>query len=149
MTNERPVASLEDADAYFNGRLRADAWTSASENERERALAQASYLIASAFVFRKEARVAAPDGSTRWQDRVVAAVCEEALWLLKGDPTQFSEPRALGLVRVEAANLSATFDRNQVAALVCDVSRRLLAGLADYEPIDDEGGSFASTPLAI
>ena len=137
----RPVASLNDANEYFADRLYADVWTNASERERERALTQASYLIASAFTFR--------DDAPRRHERVVAALCEEALWLLQRDPTQFPQALALGITRVEVANLAATFDRAQIAPLICYAARRLLTGLADYEPVDDEGGSFAATPLAL
>ena len=147
--NLRPVASLNDANEYFADRLYADAWTNATQREREQALAQASYLIDGAFTFRAEARVETSNGAFRWRERVVAALCEEALWLLKRDPTQFPQAQALGITRVEVANLSATFDRVQIAPLICDASRRLLTGLADYEPLDDEGGSFAATPLAL
>ncbi|MBR4751447.1 MAG: hypothetical protein IK077_06775 [Thermoguttaceae bacterium] len=145
----RPVASLNDANEYFAGRLYADAWTNAPESERTRALTQASYLIAGAFAFRDAARVETSNGAVRWHERVAAAICEEALWLLKSDPTQFPQTLALGITRVEVANLSATFDRARAAPLICDAARRLLTDLADYEPIDDEGGSFASTPLAL
>lgn len=145
----RPTLTPDEANAYFERRLRADAWASASNVERSQALTQASYLLASAFTFHASAYEDAPDGSRVWHESVLAALCEEALWLLERNPTQFPELLALGVVHAEAAGLAATFDRAYVAPLVCDAAKRLIGRLADFEPVEDEGYSFASTPLAI
>lgn len=147
--DSRPEVSGEFAERYFAARLYASRWTSASETDKEKSLAQASYLIASAFDFTSDAFEIDASGEIVWHERVMAAVCEEALWLLTRDPTLYPETLTLGLSQGAAGPVSATFDRRYIAPLICEASKRLVGRLGAFDGADDASGSCRSTPLAL
>ncbi len=144
-TLERPNVTLAAATTYFDGRLYADAWTNAEPSDREKALTQASFLVAGAFSFSANAYAVDAYGVTTWHERVIAAVCEEALWLLKRDPTNYPELLTLGLAEGSVASLCAKFDRRFLAPLICDAAKNLVGELGSLL----EDGSCRSTPLAL
>lgn len=144
----RPAPSIAWANDYFNARLYADAWNNASETDREKSLTQASFLIAGAFEFYESAYSIDARGAIHWNERALAAVCEEALWLLKRDPTHFPELLGAGISQASASSLSATFDRKALAPLICDAAKNLIGRLGAFEGVEDEPRSCKSTPLA-
>lgn len=142
---ERPTVTLDIADNYFSSRLYADAWSKAPSEDREKALTQASFIIAGGFSFYQHAYAVDGYGKTHWHERVEAAVCEEALWLLKRDPTDYPELLTLGIAEAKAADLEAKFDRAFAAPLVCPAAKALIGELAAF--FND--ASCRSTPLAL
>ena len=75
--------TLADAESYFATRLRADAWRAATVDERSQALALAVALLEAACRFEPDATTYDARGNPTWRPRIVAAFCEEALWLLQ------------------------------------------------------------------
>ncbi|MBQ9873737.1 MAG: hypothetical protein IJM30_04685 [Thermoguttaceae bacterium] len=144
----RPTVSLDEASALFANRLYAEPWFAASEDDRRKALEWASRLISGAFLFSTSAFRTDSSGAVVWSERVSIAVCEEALWLLKRDPTEIPELLTLGVASASVASLSATLDRSFVAPLICDAAKRAIGNLGEFVAIV-EGGTCASTPLAI
>ena len=144
VSGARPTVDLGYAESYFAARLYATAWTDADANDKVKALEQASILLAGAVDFAPDACTRRDDGTAVWHERALAAVCEEALWLLTRDPTRVPELMALGIASGKVGELSATFDRKLLAPLVCDAALQTLGRLGT--PVD--GASFTSTPLA-
>ena len=139
--------SLSDADSYFATRLRSDAWDAANDETRIKALAQASFLISGAFVFSDAAYSIDDEDAVTWHDRVIAAVCEEALWLLSRDPAQLPDALFQGVSSASAGSVSATFDKSFVLPWICPVAKTLIGALGTL--IDDDTSYVRSTPLAI
>ena len=105
-TTPRLTVALDAAERYFATRLRADLWREASESDKTNALTQASFLISGAFSFYDAAfALDESTGEVVWNARVVAAVCEEALWLLRVDPTEYPEALTLGLAEAGAGGV--------------------------------------------
>ena len=144
VSGARPTVDLAYAETYFAARLYADAWTGANAGDKVKALEQASILLAGAVDFAPDACARRDDGTAVWHERALAAVCEEALWLLTRDPTRLPELLARGIASGKVGELSATFDRKLLAPLVCDAALQTLGRLGT--PVD--GASFTSTPLA-
>ena len=153
MTNStnatRPTRALDDANAYFAARGRADAWFDATEAERRGALEQASMLLGAAFRFRDDARELNAVGELVWREEILAALCEEALWLLRCDPTQPSKLAALGATSVKIGELAAQFDRADAARVICEAAKILVGERGELVANDSPIDSFASTPLAL
>ena len=113
MANEIALyVEVDDANAYFNSRLRPDAWLAVDDDTKQRALLQASFLISGAFVFTNEACYYDADAQAYlWNTRVIAAVCEQALWLITRDPSELPDALFKGIVSASAGSVSATFDK--------------------------------------
>ncbi|MDD3587243.1 MAG: hypothetical protein PHQ75_08665, partial [Thermoguttaceae bacterium] len=60
-------------------------------------------------------------------DAYIAAVCEQALWVLRLDPAVYPEALIQGIASASAAGSSATFSRQFVPPLLCPVTQCLLA----------------------
>lgn len=150
MTREitAPV-TLADAESYFATRLRADAWRGATVEERSQALALAVALLEAACRFEPDATIADAQGNPTWRPRIVAAFCEEALWLLQRTEPQGATLRALGVTRATVGGIEASFSREDAQGLVCPMARQLVGRLGYFEPDSAQGGAFSSTPLAI
>ena len=141
----RPKVELSYADAYFANRLYASAWDAAPQEERAKALRQAELYVDAAFEFRPSAYTIEPSGAIRWHERVLAAVCEEALSILQRDPAQVPSALTHGIASASVANLSVVFDSEFVAPTLCKAAERLVGNLG----IPQTGSNdFASTPLA-
>lgn|GEM_PF-2830176 len=140
---------LEDAEAYFNTRMQADAWNAADDATKTRALGQASFLISGAFVFSDSAyTIDAETGEAYWNTRIIAAVSEEALWLLTRDPSQLPDALFKGIVSASAGSVSATFDKSFVLPWICPVAKTLIGDLGTL--VDGEEDSWVkSKPLAL
>ena len=115
VSGARPTVDLAYAETYFAARLYADAWTGANANDKVKALEQASILLAGAVDFAPDACARRDDGTAVWHERALAAVCEEALWLLTRDPTRLPELLTLGFspdVRARRFTVSAVYQTN-------------------------------------
>lgn len=144
----RPNVSLGDAESYFASRLRSDLWNAADEEIKRQALAQASLLISGAFTFFDGAFSTDEQGVTTWDDRVVAAVCEEAVWLLAKDPADVPDALFNGLVSASAGAVSATFDKSFVRPWICEAAKTLIGDLGAFLG-DESTGSLRVSQLAM
>lgn len=140
--------AIDDAEKYFETRLYADKWNDATDGDKRKALATAAFLIGGAFEFRKDAFSVGSDDDTSvvWSPRVVAGVCEEALWLLKQDPTTIPNALFLGISNAKAGSVESTFDKSFVAPLICDAAKTIIGELGTFL---EAGGGVYSTPIAL
>ena len=132
---------IEFAEAYFENRLHADAWTSASETDKTKALSWASVIIQNAFLWEDSAI----DTEGEWAVPVRYGVCEQALWLLKLDPTDYPAALTQGLASGSAGAVSASFSKDMVAPLVCPTAVSLVGVLGVLN--EPENGTIRSTML--
>lgn len=127
------TVELSQAEKYFATRINANLWDEADEANRSKALFTAQALISGAFVFAENAYfVAATTDAVTWSPRVVAAVCEEALHLLKCDPSTIPNVLTTGISETSAGGASAKFDRSFVAPLICDAAKTLIGDLGTF-----------------
>ena len=133
--------SLETAEGYFSNRLHSDLWDSASETDRKKALAWSASVIQNAYIW-NDGAYTEEDG---WNEAVQYAVCEEAIWLLKVDPTDYPAILTKGLVSGSVGSVSGTFSKEMVAPLVCLAARSLIGELGTL--LDDGFGTVRSTML--
>jgi len=89
------MTTLQKAEEYFASRLEVDAWDSASDSSKHKALAQAEKQLES-----YRSRVS--------DTRFFYAVCEQALWLLQGDKR--AELQQAGVMGFSVGNISEQFD---------------------------------------
>ena len=134
MTNAPELkVEFSQAERYFATRLNAKIWEESDEADRSKALSTAQTLISGAFVFAENAYfVDATTNAGTWSPRVVAAVCEEALHLLKCDPTTAPNVLTMGISEAGAGGASAKFDRAFVAPLICDAAKTLIGELGTF-----------------
>lgn len=137
-----PLAvDLAFAESYFSNRLHADAWGAASETDKAKALSWAASIIQNAFIWQEGEAYS----ETEWAVPVLYAVCEEAFWLLKIDPTDYPAVLTKGLISGNAGSVSGTFSKEMVAPLVCKAAISLIGILGTLN--DDEAGTVVSTML--
>lgn len=138
----RPVlaVSVETAEAYFGNRLYADAWNNASATDKAKALVWADTIIENSFDWNDTAYSA-----TEWAMSVQYAVCEQALWLLKVDPSDYPAVLTKGLSSGTAGSVSGTFSKEMVAPLVCRAAVALVGELGTLST--ENLGSVKSTML--
>lgn len=134
------AVSMEFAEAYFENRLHADAWTSASETDKAKALTWADAIIQNGFQWEQGAYT-----DTEWAVPVQYAVCEEALWLLKLDPSDYPAALTQGLASGAAGAVNASFSKEMVAPLVCPMAVSLIGVLGVLN--EPESGTIRSTML--
>lgn len=145
----RLEVSVTDAENYFAKRLRATTWNAADTTQKSQALTQASFLVSGAFVFYDSAFSIQDDGETVvWDDQIVAAVCEEALWLLSHDPDAIPDALFKGISQASAGSVSATFDRDFVCPWICKTARLMVGDLGLFLG-DDSEGSVKTSLLAM
>lgn len=130
----------EFASEYFANRLHTDVWDTAVESDRVKSLAWASVVIRSAFFWNAGAWT-----ESEWAEPVRFAVCEEALWLLKLDPTEYPAILTKGLVSGSAGSVSGTFSREMTAPLVCPAAESLIGELGTLN--DGSAGTLKCTML--
>lgn len=131
--------TLSDVESYFANRLYTSTWDSASSTDKQKAVSWATAIIGGAFVFGENAYSIEND-ITIWDTHIVAAVCEQALWCLRADPTEYPELLTMGLSE-SAAGASAKFDKSFVTPLVCEVAKVLVGDLGVF---NSESGSVRS-----
>ena len=89
------MTTLQKAEEYFASRLEVDAWGSAGDSSKHKALAQAEKQLES-----YRSRVS--------DTRFFYAVCEQALWLLQGDKR--AELQQAGVMGFSVGYISEQFD---------------------------------------
>lgn len=148
MAAYNPTATLADADSYFASRLRSEPWDDATESDKRKALAQAAIVISGAFSFTTSAfEVDETTGAATWDARVIAAVCEEAFWLLTRNPDEIPESLFLGIASASAGGASVTFDKSFVLSWLCPAAKTLIGDLGTL--IDGDESSVKTTLLAM
>lgn len=140
----RLEVSLADAETYFANRLRTTTWDEADATQKSQALTQASFLVSGAFVLYDSAFSIQDDGTVIWNDQIIAAVCEQALWLLSHDPDAIPESLFKGISQASAGSVSATFDRDFVCPWICKTARLMVGDLGLFLGDDSEGSARTS-----
>ena len=120
-----PLATLEWANAYFtHARPKSDEWNGVDDTERLRYLNWASTLIRAAFHFHENVDL-------ENDARVLTAVCEQALWLMRR-PDLYPEALTKGIASASAGVVSATFSKDFVAPLISEDVVMMLDEVADF-----------------
>ncbi len=146
----RPTATLDEANRYFETRPRATAWFQTEAGERENALRFASLTLDAACRFTDDAYELDADGQRVWRERVIAALCEQALWTLTQDGSGRDAIRALGIAQATVAGASVRFDGSAANDdELAPRAKRLLAGCAVFTSQELADGTISSTPLAL
>lgn len=99
--------TLEKANEYFLKRLHATEWTNASVEERTNGLIMANYILDAAFTWTENAYMVDEQENGTWHPRIVAAVCEQALTLLRQDSVREALlPKGLSVVTLPGCSVS-------------------------------------------
>lgn len=146
---------LDWANTYFVNRLRNSIWTSANLEERLSALTMACNIIIPSFTWSAEAffnvEKIADDGTTETLEdcatQIKVAIAEQALWLLKVDPTEYPEILTLGIQSGSAGSVSGTFSKEFIAPLVCPLAKQIIGELGEFEDYSDSVGRGRSFPM--
>ena len=146
MSPTKPTAKVADADAYFRRRGNADDWFDEIELKRDAALERASDILGACYDFHADAFVEC-DVARRWRDEILYALFEEALWLLRVDPTKVERLKALGVTRASLGVLSATFAPENARGYLCELAAILVGDYATRKNVPGLG-AVSSTPLA-
>ena len=139
--------TTEWANPYFAKRLRSDVWDSASGDDRTKALTMATNMILSSFQFTDEAFFKDENDLDDCVEPIKMAIAEQALWLLKVDPTNYPELLTLGLASGSVGSVSATFRRDFIAPLICAVAKQLIGDYGTFNDYDSTEGRGISLPL--
>ena len=143
MNETRPPelnVSIETAEAYFDLRLRSERWKCADLETKQQALTWASRIIQNGFEWNRGAYTA-----ERWSNAVQFAVCEQALWVLKLDPSEYPAILTKGIVEGVAQPVSAKFSKDFIAPWICYPAKALIGELGTC--LDGGYGSVRSTML--
>lgn len=131
---------LEFAENYFSSRLHSDTWFNASSEDKARSLTWAGRIIQYAFSWDVSAY-----SSIGWALPIQFAVCEQALWCLKRDPSEYPEILTRGISEGKAEPVSAKFSKEFILPLVCLSAKSLIGDLGTL--LDDGYGTVRSTML--
>lgn len=129
------------ADEFFAKRLYSQKWIEAPEETRQSALAMSTSLIEAYFTF--------PSGTftlneeTNLYDcdeRIKKAICEEAIWCLKFDPTDYPEILTKGFVEADTAQYtSVKLDKDYTVPVICKAA---IAYIGDLGELNDGIGRY-------
>lgn len=123
--------TIEEANAYFSGRLHAESWAGATETDKEKALKQATKAIdrlplkgrkadtTQALAFPRH-----PD--TEVPEAVKEACCEEALALLEHGNSQRRKLQQEGVQSFTLGNMSETYAAGAGKGLLSQEAKELL-----------------------
>ena len=137
------IATLAEAETYFGERLRTTAWDDATDDERRRALSQADAIFESCVAWNDGAFEVDSDETKSFVSPVKNAFFEEALYLLKLDPTEYPELLTIGV----GVGSGSTFDKSFVAPLLSPTAVRLLGMFGRVVVNEERGGRIASGSL--
>ncbi|MDO4558527.1 MAG: hypothetical protein Q4C47_06150 [Planctomycetia bacterium] len=137
------IVSRDSAESYFANRLYSEVWENASSTNRSKALQWATAMISGAFAFRESAYQTDAEGVVTWKPRVIYAVCEQAIWVLRQDPTTWPAALTQGLSEGTAGAVSGKFDREFILPLLSPVAVSLIGDLGTL----NGGTTITSTPL--
>lgn len=132
--------SMTDAESYFANRLYSDTWDSSSSTDRRKALEWATRLIDGAYTFNEYAYIKDENAAIVWDSNVIAAVCEQAVWCLKADPTEYPELLTMGISNANAG-ASVTFDKSFITPIICTAAKVLIGTLGT---LNNENGVVKS-----
>ena len=120
------------ANSYFSERLYADEWTNADATTRTKALRWAERLVDAGFCWLSGAKTKDADGTVVWNDAIFCAVCEEAIHLLKKDPTNIPDVLTKGLASASVGSVATTFDKKFVVPCLSPACIELVGELGVY-----------------
>ena len=132
----RPSVDLVDANEYFTSRLRSNHWNDSEDSVKLQALSQASFLVSGAFELNDKSYIV-KDNKIIWNERIKAAICEEAIWLLKHDPSAIPEALFNGMSNASVGGVSVTFDKSFICPWICNATKTLIGDLGFF--LGDEG----------
>ncbi len=140
------MITLEAANVYFENRLHADAWTSASNADRTKSLTMAERMIRATFDFVEGVIPEEESGLAGYASFVIYGICEQALYLLELDPTKYPELLTLGIASANAG-AGAVFDRSMVAPFISPTAIRMIGSLGTFDDKANNTGKIASLSL--
>ena len=136
MTDERgnfilSYVSLAEANEYFSNRLHVDAWTEASDADKEKALAMATKAIDRQRLNGRKTNPSQPLAFPRYPDaeipqNVKEACCEEALAILERGNSQRRKLQQEGVQSFSIGNLSETFAAGAGRGMLSQEAKELL-----------------------
>lgn len=123
--------TLEEANTYFASRLHAEAWTSATDTDKQKALDMATRAIDRTPVKGVKATYDQVNQFPRYPDTEVPqavkdACCEEALALLERGNSQRRKLQAEGVTSVSIGGLSETYAVGSGRGLLSQEAKELL-----------------------
>ena len=123
--------TVEEATAYFASRLHSEAWTSAVDAARQKALTMATRAIDRTPVKGVKASYDQANQFPRYPDTEIPqavkdACCEEALALLERGDSQRRKLQAEGVVSMNIGGLSETYAVGSSKGLLSQEARELL-----------------------
>lgn len=122
---------LEEANEYFSNRLHVDAWSSASDADKEKALAMATRMIDRQLLKGRKTDPAQPLAFPRHPDTeipqaVKEACCEEALAILESGNSQRRKLQQEGVQSFTLGNMSETYVAGSGRGLLSQEAKELL-----------------------
>lgn len=118
---------------YLLNRLHAAYWAECSLDDREKSVALAWLILDGSYQWKSEAKTITPTGIA-WHHRVIAAVGEQALFLLQNETAVDSESTTAGVTSLSVAGYSVSFEKggsnDNAYSLICPMVPALLGDLA-------------------
>lgn len=155
--NSNAYLSRVEADVYFESRLYASSWTSASDLQKDTAIAWATRLLDSTIEW--NGYITSQQQALRWPrayafdfdevlipsdvipKRVKEATAELAMWLLKKDRT--AETGREGIRSFSVGKVSFDFDKLDNPPTIPDAVYQLVASLGELKEVSSKGVSMA------
>ena len=137
----------EWAETYFANRLYSSAWQEADSTDKPKALAMATNMVTSCFSFMEDAFFVNEDDEDDCVDAIKRGICEQAIHLLKMDPTEYPELLTMGIASAGASGASATFDRDMIAPYICRATKQMIGEYGEYLDSENGNSKVASYPL--
>ena len=137
----------EWAETYFANRLYSSAWSTATGTDKPNALTMATNMVLSCFSFTADAFFLNDDEEEDCVDAIKRGICEQAIHLLKMDPTEYPELLTMGITSAGASGASATFDRAMITPYICRATKQMIGEYGDY--LDSENGNSTVTSHAL
>lgn len=135
------IVTVDWADKFFSSRLHSHKWIETDNETRAIAISTATSLIEANFTF--------PKGTFKFNkcthrydcdDRIKKAICEEALWCLKFDPTDYPEILTKGFVEADTAQYtSVKLDKDYITPIIC---RAAIAYIGNLGELNDGKGTY-------
>ncbi len=122
---------LEEANEYFSNRLHVDAWSSASDADKEKALAMATKAINRQPLKGRKTDTAQTLAFPRYPDteipkEVQEACCEEALAILESGNSQRRKLQQEGVQSFSLGNMSESYAAGAGKGLLSQEAKELL-----------------------
>jgi len=123
--------TIEEANAYFSGRLHAESWGQADESTKEKALKQATRAIDRQLLIGRKTNPEQELAFPRYPDEEVPeavkeACCEEALAILERGNSQRRRLQQEGVQSFTLGNMSETYAPGAGRGLISQEAKELL-----------------------